>query len=138
MDGQVYNLGSHRWDSSSMSFGRSNVDVVAATKSPQPVLLPCPVTHVDIGLQHCIARTSDGDVYTWGAGERGQLGDGRAVTSCTPVLVSFLKNVKAIDVRAGFQFSCAVLEDGSLFVWGKFMSTTLRPSKVVPGKLLTV
>jgi Regulator of chromosome condensation (RCC1) repeat len=132
-DGQVFNLGSHRWDSTTASFGRSDVDAVALVKCPQSVPLPCAATHVDIGMQHCVARTCDALVYAWGAGERGQLGDGRAITSSIPVMVALPGDAKALDVKAGFQFSCVLSEDGSVFVWGKFMSNKLRPSKVPPG-----
>ena len=39
-----------------------------------------PIVSVALGLQHAIALDSMGNVYTFGKGERGQLGNGRAAS----------------------------------------------------------
>ena len=38
------------------------------------------VTHVSCGDAHCVTRTALGQVFVWGANERGQCGDGVSVT----------------------------------------------------------
>jgi alpha-tubulin suppressor-like RCC1 family protein len=55
----------------------------------------------------------------WGAGSRGQLGNGAAADSATPVLVQGLgAGVRAISV--GLEHTCAVIDrDGSVQCWGR-------------------
>jgi alpha-tubulin suppressor-like RCC1 family protein len=74
-----------------------------------------------------VALKSDGTVWTWGDNSEGQLGIGSLADSSTPVQVcavgesvgceTFLENVVA--VRAGYLFSTALLEDGTLVSWGR-------------------
>jgi alpha-tubulin suppressor-like RCC1 family protein len=57
------------------------------------------VTHVSCGDAHAVARTALGDVFVWGANERGQCGDGVSVTDKlepTP----FVPRVSAEEARA--------------------------------------
>ena len=94
---------------------------------------------VDAGLQHCVALSSCGRVYSWGKGNRGQLGDGNAETSSLPVLVDIegsssmwykkMKKTgldatvgKVVAVTAGFNFSAALTSSGQVWVWGKGLS----------------
>ncbi|KAG1700245.1 hypothetical protein DVH05_012050 [Phytophthora capsici] len=90
-----------------------------------------PPTHVDIdgdeivdvaaGFQHGLAVTKNGTVFTWGKGERGQLGFGTGNTSAPQELIA-LKGKKIAQVGAGFNHSCAVSEDGELYMWGKLLN----------------
>ncbi|KAG7393741.1 hypothetical protein PHYPSEUDO_004504 [Phytophthora pseudosyringae] len=90
-----------------------------------------PPTHVDIdgdeivdiaaGYQHGLAVTKNGTVFTWGKGERGQLGFGTGNADAPQELIA-LKGKKIAKVGAGFNHSCAVSEDGELFLWGKMLN----------------
>jgi alpha-tubulin suppressor-like RCC1 family protein len=74
-------------------------------------------THVDIdgdeivdiaaGYQHGLAVTKNGTVFTWGKGERGQLGFGTGNADAPQELIA-LKGKKIVQVGAGFNHSCAV------------------------------
>jgi alpha-tubulin suppressor-like RCC1 family protein len=55
-------------------------------------------------------------VSCWGYGYFGQLGDGNALLSLTPVSVSGLTGVSAIG--NGSLHTCAVLTDGTVECWG--------------------
>lgn len=76
-----------------------------------------PPTHVDIdgdeivdiaaGYQHGLAVTKNGTVFTWGKGERGQLGFGTGNADAPQELIA-LKGKKIAHVGAGFNHSCAV------------------------------
>jgi alpha-tubulin suppressor-like RCC1 family protein len=79
------------------------------------------VVDVAAGYQHGLAVTEAGNVFSWGKGERGQLGFGSA-NVMSPHEILALKNHKVVRVDAGFNHSTAVTKDGELFVWGKLMN----------------
>ena len=58
----------------------------------------------------------DRSVVCWGAGERGQLGDGAATDSAVPVAVTGLGQVQQIS--AGAEHSCALQTNGEIACWG--------------------
>jgi alpha-tubulin suppressor-like RCC1 family protein len=99
------------------------------------------VTAIATGIDHDVALLSDGRVMNWGINEYGQLGDGTIVSgSDTPVEVSGLEHV--IGIAAGGNMAAAVLEDGTVKVWGTdgsgpqtcFNSVRCAPTPVsVPG-----
>lgn len=60
---------------------------------------------------------SVGDVYCWGANERGQLGDGTLDDRTTPVKVTGLGG-KAVAVTAGRSHACARMESRLVACWG--------------------
>lgn len=68
------------------------------------------------GRAHTLVATPDGRVFAWGAGDRGQIGDGALVTRSSPTIVSGLDSV--LTVAAGAAHSLAVTEAGDLFAWG--------------------
>ena len=62
----------------------------AEGNSPTPVVvsgLPAAATEVTIGDDHACAALVDGDMYCWGRGDLGQLGNGAYNNSVTPVKV---------------------------------------------------
>jgi alpha-tubulin suppressor-like RCC1 family protein len=83
--------------------------------------------NVDTGLQHCIALTEYGDVFTWGKGNNGQIGDGSCEASTFPKLIKSTKSF--VDIAAGLNHSAAVSSDGVVYVWGRYMSSDLVDGK---------
>jgi alpha-tubulin suppressor-like RCC1 family protein len=75
-----------------------------------------PVTAISCGFAHSCAIVG-GDVYCWGAGSSGQLGDGKSASSVTPVKVTGLAVGQATDVRGGDSFTCAAV-GGKAYCWG--------------------
>jgi alpha-tubulin suppressor-like RCC1 family protein len=77
---------------------------------------------------HACALLSTGSIKCWGKAENGQLGNGSTTGNSSqnnqtiPVDVSGISN--AINISAGFQESCAVLDTGSVNCWGAGFGTT--------------
>jgi regulator of chromosome condensation len=89
--------------------------------APRPTLLPTlkNVTQIVCGVDHVLALTSQGKVYSWGNGQQLQLG--RRVVERTRLnnLVPRefgLKNIRTIG--AGSYHSFAVGHDGKVYAWG--------------------
>jgi alpha-tubulin suppressor-like RCC1 family protein len=114
--GEVYTFGVNRWG----QCGSDNFKI-PHMYSPSRINVP-PMKMIDTGLQHCIGITKNGQVYTWGKGERGQLGNGQYDNLFEPCLVKLPLEAKYIS--AGFSHSTAILSDGSVYIWGKGFSLT--------------
>lgn len=81
------------------------------------------IVQVAGGSGHTVALTSTGNVYAWGLGTSGQLGNNGTASSSTPVEVcapggctSYLSNV--VQVVAGETWSAALTSAGNVYVWG--------------------
>jgi alpha-tubulin suppressor-like RCC1 family protein len=75
-----------------------------------------------VGDAHTCAVLDTGSVRCWGLDERGQVGDGgsNAASISSPVTVAGLDGStdRAIQVSAGAEHSCALLESGAVRCWG--------------------
>uniref|UniRef100_A0A8W7M464 Uncharacterized protein n=1 Tax=Anopheles arabiensis TaxID=7173 RepID=A0A8W7M464_ANOAR len=77
------------------------------------------IRKVVAGFEHCLMLTTNGDVYSWGGGLRGQLGNGEIVAvNDRPCVVNGLAGVKVIDIAADGWHSAAVSAFGDLYTWG--------------------
>ncbi|MBQ2815769.1 MAG: hypothetical protein IJE65_03775 [Clostridia bacterium] len=70
---------------------------------------------VALGSYHSAAITKDGKLYTWGANDYGQLGDGTTANRLTPKYI--MSNVASVSL--GCDHSAAVTKDGKLYTWGR-------------------
>jgi alpha-tubulin suppressor-like RCC1 family protein len=107
-----------------LGLGRGTVAAAA------PRLLPAlrgGVAGVAAGAEHSLAVTASGEVLSWGAGARFQLGHGVAARAlrflaardeAVPRLVRALETVRVASVAAGHFHSLAVAADGALLSWG--------------------
>ena len=89
--------------------------------APRPTLLPNlkNVVQIVCGVDHVLALTSQGKVYSWGNGQQLQLG--RRVVERTRLNNLHprefgLKNIRAIG--AGSYHSFAIKNDGTVYAWG--------------------
>lgn len=68
--------------------GRLGNGIAASSASPVDVVgLPGPARVTAIGQHHACATLVNGELWCWGRGNAGQLGDGAGTTSLTPVRV---------------------------------------------------
>ena len=73
------------------------------------------IVQVAGGSVHCVALTSSGGVYGWGANNAGQLGNG-STTQNDYASPAGIFNVR--QVAAGKYFSLALKTDGTVWAWG--------------------
>jgi hypothetical protein len=71
------------------------------------------------GFGHVAALREDGTVWTWGANNEGQLGDGTLSARTTPAQVPGLSGVVAVS--AMFNNNVALKADGTVWTWGSYV-----------------
>ncbi|MCL2556141.1 MAG: hypothetical protein FWE03_03875 [Firmicutes bacterium] len=80
------------------------------------------IRYVSAGGEHALAIDEFGNVWAWGNGRYGQIGDGAYGRRDRPVQVSGdgkFNGVRAVSVSAGSQASFAIDEKGRLWSWGQ-------------------
>jgi alpha-tubulin suppressor-like RCC1 family protein len=103
----------------------SEISTMTVCEEPQRVSffddLPCIVTKIVCGGWHTLALTSDGDIYSWGWNESGQLGHDSAVSSKSEPYPVDLGSADdpVVDVAAGSRHSVAILKSGLVYSWGR-------------------
>ncbi|PSC72205.1 ultraviolet-B receptor UVR8 [Micractinium conductrix] len=107
------------------SFGRNQngqlgLGSIQDTLSPQPVtaLQGKRVVRVACGAEHSVCSTDEGEVFGWGWGRYGNVGDGETQDRHTPTKAKGLEGVKVAQVACGWRHSIAVDEAGSMYTWG--------------------
>ncbi len=89
-----------------------------SSTSPMTVTLPMTVTAISVGGKHACAVGTQGDVYCWGNNEQGQLGTGQREFGDFPPQKVTLPG-PARSVAAGLWHTCASLNDGAVYCWGR-------------------
>ncbi|KAM4682548.1 E3 ubiquitin-protein ligase HERC2 isoform 7-T7 [Amazona ochrocephala] len=74
---------------------------------------------VNSGGKHCLALSSEGEVYSWGEAEDGKLGHGNRSPCDRPRVVESLRGIEVVDIAAGGAHSACITAAGDLFTWGK-------------------
>lgn len=70
------------------------------------------------GARFACGVTTDRRLRCWGAGTRGQLGDGSGADASAPVVVDQDQHTDWVDVGAGAQHACARRDNGEVWCWG--------------------
>ena len=81
------------------------------------------VRNISCGLNHTVAQTHDGNLYTWGEGKYGQLGLGDTRDRYVPSLIRITREesnrVQSFaDVSCGGRHCIAVSRSGAIYTWG--------------------
>ncbi|KAM6971950.1 putative E3 ubiquitin-protein ligase HERC6 [Aplochiton taeniatus] len=111
-DGNVLSCGRN-------SKGQLGRQRIVDTKLPLPALVEglAGVVTMACGQDHCLAVSSSGQVYSWGAGEDGQLGLGPAALD-RHVRIPLLLPIPVVQVACGNSHSLALTKAGEVFSWG--------------------
>lgn len=118
-NGSVYAWGSNMFGDLGDGTGSdSSVPVaVAAGQIPAGVT----ITAISGGSSTGYGVGSDGNVYSWGNGGNGQLGNGSGSSSTSPVLVAageVPSGVAFTSVSGGYHSAIALGNDGNVYGWG--------------------
>lgn len=92
------------------------------------------IKDISSGEFHSLALSKEGKVYSWGANDYGQLGDGTLNAKYMPVEVPDLRDVKFISAR-GNTSSC-IKEDGRGYFWGEskfYTQDTIKTPQEING-----
>ena len=131
------------WCWGTNQFGQAGMDSgFPSFNKPNKLKTDGAVKAVAAGGAHTCILLPAGNLRCWGLGNSGQLGQGEEKTSNTPVDVTWLKEVEAID--AAFYSSCARTKAGDIWCWGyngmgqvgtsssdKFVETPIKVAGVV-------
>ena len=120
-DGNAYAWGSNQQ-------GQLGQGTTSSTPQKTPVKVPLPdgvpagftYTQAVAGGYHVLAVGSDDIVYSWGANDHGQLGDGTTTdhSKPQPVKGEYGQPFKAVQVSAGAYDSAAIDQQGRVYTWG--------------------
>ncbi|KAM8706588.1 hypothetical protein ACLKA7_010796 [Drosophila subpalustris] len=91
---------------------------------------------LECGQEHALMLNANGDVYTWGNGLRGQLGQETLGVEETPQLVDALAGIKITHIAAGGWHSAAISAFGDLYTWGLNSNGQLGMRVMKPDGLL--
>ncbi|CAM8962192.1 unnamed protein product [Rhodiola kirilowii] len=83
-------------------------------------LLGIRIQEVAAGLWHTVCISADGDVYSFGGNQFGQLGTGVDQAEVLPRLLdaSSIENTRVKGVSCGARHSAVITEEGQVFCWG--------------------
>ncbi|KAG7560977.1 Regulator of chromosome condensation RCC1 [Arabidopsis thaliana x Arabidopsis arenosa] len=83
-------------------------------------LLGIRIEEVAAGLWHTICASSDGDVYSFGGNQFGQLGTGFDQAETLPKLLEApnLENVNVKIISCGARHTAVIADEGKVFCWG--------------------
>ncbi|MEY2966296.1 MAG: hypothetical protein RLY50_346, partial [Actinomycetota bacterium] len=118
-------------------YGQLGIGLEEQTVEPSAVLpLRGRVADVALGQSHSCALLLNGAVHCWGANQHDQLGFQQTLV---PGEVPFVTRLtapvavpgRAVALSAGRYFSCATLDDGTVWCWGKVRSAEDDPYAVV-------
>lgn len=93
--------------------------VNADLKAPWQIWGLTDIISVAGGGYNSVALRSDGTVWAWGDASYGQLGNGNSQTSSRYRGVQVQGIVGAVAVARGHEHSLAVLQDGTVWAWGR-------------------
>jgi len=82
-------------------------------------LLGRDVIQVACNAFHTIALTDTSEVYSWGMGAGGRLGNGKERNRFSPLAIAGLRGAYVTQIACGEAHSAAISGSGTLYTWGK-------------------
>ncbi|KAL0491717.1 ultraviolet-B receptor UVR8 [Acrasis kona] len=123
--GELYTWGSNEFGKNHYLFnvlqcitGQLGLDDCDKRILPTKVDALTRVKLVAAGSNHTIALRANGQLFSFGRNDYGQLGHNDVEHKYSAEEIKTLKNKNIVDIKAGGEYSLALSDDGSLYVWG--------------------
>ena len=134
-DGNLYSMGGGN-ERGQLGNGTTTTSYDKLGKAPLPTGVR-QFTQISVGFGHSLALDSDGNLYSWGRNDCGQLGYGTTDDNshATPSKVNLPAGVTEFtQISAGTDYSLAMGSDGNLYSWGETVFNALgRSSSTTPA-----
>ncbi|KAL1365428.1 hypothetical protein HN51_013456 [Arachis hypogaea] len=76
------------------------------------------VQNIALGGKHAALVTKEGEVFCWGQGKWGRLGQKIDIDTSSPKIVDSLNGVHIKQVTCGEYHTCALTDSGEVYAWG--------------------
>lgn len=76
------------------------------------------VIQICCGENHTICLAKNGDMYSWGANQNGQLGHNDSIRYNRPEKMKFFEHKQVQEISSGKKHSFALTKEGFLYGWG--------------------
>jgi alpha-tubulin suppressor-like RCC1 family protein len=87
--------------------------------APVQVPLLSDIIEVEAGYENALALKSDGTVWSWGDGSKGQIGDGQEYgEGGTNIPKQVVGLTGVVDIASGYYNGYALKSDGTVWAWG--------------------
>ncbi|XP_076648302.1 HECT and RLD domain containing E3 ubiquitin ligase 4 [Halictus rubicundus] len=114
--GQLFSWGSN----ADGQLGLDSKTVMECTPRMVKVLCTSTIVQVACGVKHTLALTNNGELYSWGSNNEGQLGLGSKVENeRKPKLINGLDGIPIAHIACGGYHSIVISKSGAVFGWGK-------------------
>lgn len=120
-DGTLWGWGANNYGQLGQGYATPTKEPVAI-KGPNGEAVFSNIKMATAGYYYSAVLTKDGEVYTWGYNEKGQLGDGTKVNKNIPTKVNLPE--KIVKIASLQQRTVALGESGKVYVWGENFTTT--------------
>ncbi|XP_058787771.1 PH, RCC1 and FYVE domains-containing protein 1-like [Vicia villosa] len=80
------------------------------------------VQNVALGGNHAAIVTKQGEVFCWGQGKWGRLGQRIDMDTSSPKIVDSLSDIRVKNVACGEYHTCALTDSGEVYAWGNDVS----------------
>lgn len=95
------------------------------------------VQNVALGGNHAAIVTKQGEVYCWGQGKCGRLGQRIDMDISSPKIVDSLSDIRVKKVACGEYHTCALTDSGDVYTWGKDSCSDLVDEGRIRSQWLT-
>ncbi|BDR53131.1 hypothetical protein KIM372_10380 [Bombiscardovia nodaiensis] len=116
----------------------NNAALPVRVRIPDGVRFRTDSASLAVGLWHNLAIDTNGNIWSWGVNETGELGDGSTTNRYAPVRVQTPAGVRFKQVAASSLSSLAVDTDGNLWGWGRGSNGELGDGGAIPPRLTPV
>ena len=76
------------------------------------------IISISSGNYHGAAIDKSGNVYVWGRGDEGQIGNGKKSDKFIPTLVDAFNNIPIRNISCGCHHTIAINEESKIYCWG--------------------